>query len=78
MIQRMYHRVRSCSIAILLLNASIPILTRCGRSDDSLGLRFLGFVQPKGSADIAGSPWGLQYGTMDPAMLDRAAAIGVK
>jgi len=41
-------------------------------------LRFLGFVQPKGSADIAGSPWGLQYGTMDPAMLDRAAAIGVK
>jgi hypothetical protein len=42
------------------------------------GLQALGVVTPRSSPEIAGSYWGIQAGSLDPAVLDAAAAIGVK
>ena len=42
------------------------------------GFRRLGYIQPKDSLQIADSYWGIQPGSMDPKVLQRAAQIGVK
>lgn len=42
------------------------------------GLEYLGYIQPRSSLEISGSPWGIQAGTLDPDLLRKAAEIGVK
>ena len=59
---------------------SALILAACvSREPESLpGLEPLGYIQPRHARDIASSPWGIQAGTLDEDLLERAAAIGVK
>ncbi len=42
------------------------------------GMRCIGEIKPLNSFEIAASPWGIQTGTMDEAIIDKAAEIGVK
>ncbi|MCD6288502.1 MAG: hypothetical protein J7M12_05250 [Candidatus Hydrogenedentes bacterium] len=46
--------------------------------EKAVGLDFIGYVKPLHSNEIKASPWGIQAGTLDEHLLDRAAEIGVK
>lgn len=50
----------------------------CGRQDGIGDFKFMGYIKAKSSEEIKNSPWGIQFGTTDPALLDRAAQIGIK
>lgn len=49
-----------------------------GLQNNPVPLPLLGKIQPRNAAEITGSYWGIQASTLDPALLNRAAEIGVK
>ncbi|HEC44029.1 MAG TPA: hypothetical protein ENI20_14500, partial [Bacteroides sp.] len=47
-------------------------------NNDLITLPLLGKVIPRNSLEIEGNPWGIQAGSLDEEVLEKAGAIGVK
>ena len=67
------HRV----LLIAVIGGSLLLGTRDAFSQRKTG-NMLGHLRPRHSREIASSPWGIQAGTLDTAVLGKGAAIGVK
>ncbi|OVE79687.1 hypothetical protein BVY01_01795 [bacterium I07] len=79
-----YNRL-SCRTILCCLFYSILVLA-CDQSEQNdrierlypPGLKRLGTLKPRHATEISRSPWGIQAGTLDADLLERAAEIGVK
>ena len=58
----------------------VPVILTMGfeGSNDSTGMKMLGYVKSKSSKEIKSSPWGIQAGSLDENILAKASEIGVK
>ena len=58
------------------------VLVSCQSSseyeDERIPFTYLGQIKTKHSTEISSSYWGIQAGTLDPVLLEKAAQIGVK
>jgi hypothetical protein len=69
--------ITSCHTFLLLY---ILIMTGCKVNQDANDHQkdIIGTLKSKSSSEIAGSYWGIQAGTLEDSLLDKAAEIGVK
>jgi hypothetical protein len=78
----MTHLPRSCEYALFLalLNGASPLSRAQAVSfrPELPGLQRLGKVKPLRSTQIRESYWGIQAGSFEDSMLEKASAIGVK
>jgi len=66
------------SLAVLLINCNPVDQEGQSINNDLINLPLLGKVIPRNSLEIEGNPWGIQAGSLDEEVLEKAAAIGVK
>jgi len=76
---------RGCSGGLLTkcrrivgISLAVAVCTASSAQEAFRDMECLGHILPRHSKEIAGSPWGIQAGTLDEELLERAAQIGVK
>ncbi|MCK5105870.1 MAG: hypothetical protein KAR17_23770, partial [Cyclobacteriaceae bacterium] len=65
-------------MVVLLINCDPVNQKSQSTTNDLIKLPLLGKVIPRNSLEIEGNPWGIQAGSLDEEVLEKAAAIGVK
>ena len=65
-------------LAVILISCDSVNQKEQSINSDLISLPLLGKVIPRNSLEIEGNPWGIQAGSLDEEVLEKAGAIGVK